>query len=229
MKKVISAVLCFVLLFSMFQATAEASEMSTAERVTEAFRKRRENASQSTEPTKTRALVEFCELAMKRIGEFEDLTGIDCSFYILPESIEYNQSIQSYVCTSAFGTVFANKSDFSVDSMLMLLVDDSFSAEETQENLYKCVAAFSALEYSDEEDGLMNIVGRLDPSQDSSSIAKAYKIFGDEIIENSKQRLGEASYKLGDDVLVYSGNYDYYACGRDMDGSEVIFLTAKKR
>lgn len=224
MKKVITLLMTIVLIASIHVSVC-ADGLSTAQRVSQALaEQKREN-----EPTVTRSLSELLQLCVKRMEQFEELTKMDCNYFIQEDTIKAGKQSGLLECSFAFGTAFVNKSDYTVESVLMLLVDGDCTEEETQANLYKCVSVMSALEYSDLEDAVMNITGKLDPKSSSSAIAKTYQLFGDRIIANTLNLLEQPTYNLGDEVKVYTGNYDYYASGENIDGSELIFLIAKKR
>ncbi len=185
-----------------------------------------------THATEKRYLLEFEELAVKRLLEMERICEEG-------EQIEYDirfepfaicrEYLEFYSINTTFGLVNISKTDFSVISIIITLSTESEDNVESGINLMKCNAAMSALEYDESYNDDLKSKYKLGLSAYSDVIDEVEKVFAHLLASKLKQYMRESLNSNGDQVLIYSGNYDYYISAMQTDRGTQVFCIAQAR
>ena len=189
------------------------------------------------ETTQRRNIIDFCELYSYRAGKYEaSQSGL--VFDLHPLSNSWNTRIESgksYVITSCgSGNIYDD--DSSISDMTMTLVDLCDGDLQNQRTYAICVLGFSALEYDALGEHMLSLNSTVNGDA-SNATDESFRIF-DEVIEPS---LSDDVYSRvmnnGEEILIYSGNYDYYlsysasSSEESADGNdhEYLFVTGRER
>lgn len=159
--------------------------------------------------TEKRGLVEFIEVYMERITEYQKDARRDFNIPVpLWKSNPPYVGKDYVILHSSAGIIVANSEDFTVEEVSMTLIDMYIS---NADYLLNCAASISVLEYSDNMDeGLRIVMEEITPSP--------------KIDDALKQAI-----KSRDRVKVYSGNYDYFLVYQKNDNINGALLVAVER
>lgn len=159
-----------------------------------------------TETTEKRNVAEYCELFMYRAARYKYAglaSGIEPNIYYSVFPSFNNSTVQVSV---ASGYVYVNTKDLTIEEAHLTLHDFTESDEENDTHLYVAAIGLSALEYGSMDDAYF---GTFSVNGSSSTAEEGFRI----LTENfDKFVYGDGMDKAfdGEDVLIYSGNYDYY-------------------
>lgn len=179
-------------------------------------------------PTKKRHLIEYTELTMKRFMEFEKKYGKDYDMRVSTQFVPYREYLEEYEVDSTFGTVSFDKEDFSVTRVIMTMSVVSAEPLQNEEFMFECVAVMSALEYDETDNSVFELNRKISKNGPSSAFDKTVEIWVDEVMKNVDE-IENSDVNIGDEMLVYSGNYDYYVSSMNTDRGIIYYFTAKAR
>lgn len=182
--------------------------------------------------TDLRAFSELCELYAYRAAAYKELFGDDYkpdvgfSFY-------YTRTIDDMVSTSCgAGTAIIYPDDFLVSELSMNLFIYYPLTGESKQNIENCILGMSALETSAAEDDAMSVSAKY-VGGPKNAVIKAISIYNNEIVPKLTDKNLEM-VKSGNEILLYSGNYNYYLeyMAADNNGDtkiEFMEIVAKER
>ena len=162
-----------------------------------------------TVKTDRRGSIEFAELFVSRFDELKYNGEADFDLYISKDQYPTKSgSGKIYYFESAAGTLWLDAGDMSVVGVDMTLSMDNDSAEENLKNEIKCIVGISVLECNQAEDSALRIGAKMQNGPES-----AFDI-GMNVYDQIIYRINSGVLKQATDtknqILVYSGNYDYY-------------------
>lgn len=180
-------------------------------------------------PTERRPLVEFCELYEKRVFEFNDLYGENTggiSTIILGLPAQQNDS--GYSISTSGGQLYVNESDLTIQELFTPIMDLDADEQKGHNTVISALISLSALEMDDNEAWQIEMMHKIDESQPENVIMKYLEGEYTNIIHPA---LSSNVDKLdaGEEVLVYRGNYDYYAKYLKYGDGGKIYLYARAR
>lgn len=177
------------------------------------------------------SVMEFCELYTKRIMEFNEDYGaslgeLDDSIY---SSFLVFDHDDTYSANCSGGLLTLNKEDLTIESMTTTIMDLSKDPddEEGYNVMIKAMYALSALELSDLGAEGLGLLHNTDPSRPEDLFMALLTLFNDTINTKITSNMDNLTDTGG--VLVYQGNYDYYAEYRKYTDRALIYLTAEAR
>lgn len=182
--------------------------------------------------TERRIFTELCELYIYRGFTYKSYLSTD--FEVRPKqqtigTIEMSEDIIHIPCSAGSANIY--KDDFTVSELSMTLSSYDVSSKTNDPMYDECILAISALEVSVDEDNTLPIMSRINGDPENA-VEKAAIIFNYGIMPN----VTEGSIRNAKDngeVLLYSGNYDYYLQYFESDygkeGTIYLFLKAKER
>lgn len=159
--------------------------------------------------TDRRGSIEFAELFVSRFDELKYNGEADFDLYISKDQYPTKSgSGKIYYFESAAGTLWLDAGDMSVVGVDMTLSMDNDSAEEKLKNEIRCIIGISVLECNQVEDSVLRIGAKMQNGPES-----AFDI-GMNVYDQIMYRINSGVLKQAtdakDQILVYSGNYDYY-------------------
>lgn len=193
------------------------------------------SASDTTnQETKLRCFVELCELYAYRSVEYRDfLNNKDYTITIIPagEPIYFGDKAGLY-CAAGWATIY--KKDFTISELRMRLIENNITKNKKNTRVDECILGISALEYDSIADRAMAKDYRASGEKPGNAVEKASMVFDEEIRSRLTKDLLKTLKDDSEEILLYSGNYDYYASySKDTlsDGSveEILYLTAKEK
>ena len=208
MKKALSLPLVFVLLFFI---------------VSSAFA-----STDTLVDTERRGIAEYLELFTIRAEAISEYYGTQYT----PSSFTFPAQIfaDGYIVTSSGGTLQISDVDLSVEWVMTDLMDFQIDADANAKLFAKCSAVISALEYTVLDDQRIALESQYGINADGDAALAAMKIFNSEINAAVKDYIMKSKTE---EVLAYSGNYDYYIKSGTVEFSdgkhEVLYLIAKAR
>lgn len=181
----------------------------------------------SAAPTNLRVATEFCELAMSRADRLK-YSGLD--FDIKPGTSMVFPSFDGKTksITTAVASIYVDPDDFTIHEANMILSRPGETEEEGNNNFAKCAIAISALEFNSTDDDLYSIAGDL-LYESESTTDESFKILNDSIILSDGSNAFTKAMETGEDILIYSGNYDYYVRYYDMEEYQALAVIALER
>ena len=169
--------------------------------------------------TEKRGLVEFVELYMQRMDEYQQVN--ETNYNLTPgtfTSPSWNGELQ--IVESLAGSIGVYPGDFTVHDVLMTFAVNPGEESANEQAYVSCAVAMSALEYDAIRDTTFRLIK-------SSAIQESILTIGDIYLN-----LGETLDKVkasGSRVLVYSGNYDYYVDTLKIGSKDILYLIAEER
>ena len=173
-------------------------------------------------PTDRKVATEFCEVAMSRADRLK-YSGLD---YGIDPAIPFvfpDYSGKTISVSTSVGTIYVYPDDLTISEAYMILTKPEDTEEESSTRLIKCALAISALEFSLAEDDIYEITKGQYGSE--SPTEKAFAILN----ENASYSTFVEAEETGEDILIYSGNYDYYVRSYNSERYQAIELYAKER
>lgn len=158
-------------------------------------------------PTENRNLMDFCESYMKRLVSVIKENDIDYDLDTFGGSI-LDDSAGVYIVSVTAGTLDVKKNDLSVSEGDFILYIPSRDENRNAEYAMSFVAAFSALEHDSMEDSARSLENKI--LGDTQDCFEESRIIFNEIISPTLTQEAYDKAKGGEEVLVYSGNYDYF-------------------
>lgn len=208
MKKLVAALTIVFMLFQCLPAVTLASDDDATDRV---------------------SALEFCELYAKRIMEFNEnyaWNNEELDAFVTSSGAFDNGDTFGAACMGGFLDI--NKTDLTIESLTTTIMDMDAEAKEGHNVLLKALISISALEMSDIEAEGLELLHDIDPSRPADVFRKYLIEYSDIIQPALSSNLDKL--EAGDDVLVYQGNYDYYAKSIDYpDVGKMIYLFAQAR
>lgn len=194
MKRLISGIFAFVLFFVM-------------------------NTVAYADSTKYHGALELCELYATRLPEAYELAEIDDELRISRDLVFGQFSDNVITVSSDAGLLDIDLEDFSVVKLDTVLYDFKKSEEDNAAVFVRCVTAFSALEYDDIEDSLFELYAKAGiGSGANDAVEESLRIWNEMIVPAFERVITEA-VQSGEEVFLYSGNYDYYVVYYSNQGS----------
>lgn len=160
--------------------------------------------------TARRNAFEFAELCAKRIERYNatapEKEKIKDTIYGLSTPPMYSET--DITVSSEYATITIGKEDFSVKVAFTNLMNIADQDSATSD-FAKAGIVFSALEYQDMDDGIIATGYKLGLEEYSSAAEKSMALISDQI-NNLPDEVYAKAINDGEDVLFYSGNYDWY-------------------
>lgn len=209
MKRIIAILTVALMLIQCLPCSALASDDDATERV---------------------SALEFCELYTKRLMEFnskygQNMGGLDTTIYSLHAPSDWGDTYGAN-CSGGFLTI--NKTDLTIESLTTTIMDLDAEEQEGHNVVLKALITISALEMGDQEAEGLEILHDIDPSRPEDVFMKYLEEYSDIIQPALSSNIDKL--EAGEDVLVYQGNYDYYAQYKDYtDSGRNIYLIAQVR
>jgi hypothetical protein len=157
-------------------------------------------------PTEKLTVSTYCELYMQRLDKFQKDYNFDLGITVY-EAIDPYKVNGGIAIESASGSITVDPNDMSVKEVLFTVNELNGTNEDNVKYERSFIAALSALEFDSTDDATfeMNKIAGKTPS---GSIEAAYTIFSETILPAfNSDNLTKAN--AGDEILIYSGNYDY--------------------
>lgn len=167
-------------------------------------------ATAYADSTKCHGALEYCELYTVRLPAALELAGVDEESVITREWVA--DQTEGDVITVAFegGILDISLEDFSILSLNTTLYDYRKTEEENSVIMARCIASFSALEYDDADNSLFKWYAESGAgSQSKNAIEESFRIWDETISQTFGKSVADA-VRSGEEILIYSGNYDYY-------------------
>lgn len=185
-------------------------------------------ASVQKNKTSGRNVIEYIELAMNRLTIYAEEIKYDSRECLNPFTGLITDYANEYSIYSSVGHLTVSKEDNTINSAIIMTVNVDSRSISLKNELYKCIASISALEFDKQADSAFSLkyAAGLSPSKDS--IEEASRIWTEEMYPKFKETLKSTTRK-NVPMLIYSGNYDYYIEYSDISGSLVMTITAQKR
>lgn len=174
--------------------------------------------------------LEFCELYTKRLMEFnskygQNMGGLDTELYGPYAAFDWGDS---YSASCFGGHLTISKEDLTIESMVTSIMDVEAEGQEGHNVVLKALISISALEMNDLAAEGLEMMHDIDPSQPEDVFMKYLEEY-DNIIHPALSS-NVSKLEAGEEILVYQGNYDYYANYADYEESgKVIYLHARER
>ena len=109
--------------------------------------------------------------------------------------------------------------DFTVVMLDTVLYDFQKTDDKNGALFARCVTAFSALEYDDIEASFFSLNAKVGiGSGANDAVEESFRIWDEKIVPAFERVITEA-VQSGEEVLLYSGNYDYYVVYYSSQGS----------
>ncbi len=181
-------------------------------------------------PTDRVSALEFCELYAKRLMEFnskysQNMGGLDTKIYSIYDTSDWGDTYGTN-CSGGFLTI--NKTDLTIESLTNSIMDLDAEEQEGYNVILNALIVISALEMDDLEAEGLEMMHSIDPSQPEDVFMKYLEEY-DNIIHPALSSNVD-KLEAGEDVLVYQGNYDYYAQYKNYtDSGKMIYLCARER
>lgn len=209
MKKIVAVLTIVLTLFQCLPAAALASDDDATDRV---------------------SVLEFCELYTKRLMEFnekygQNMGGLDTTINSLFGASDWGDTY-GVSCSGGFLTI--NKTDLTIEKLTTTIIDVDAEGQEGHNVVLKALIAISALEMNDLAAEGIEMMHNID----SSLPENVYMKYLEEYTNIIQPALSSNADKLdaGEDVLIYQGNYDYYAFYENYsDVGKSIYLIAEAR
>lgn len=202
MKKLIPSVIA--ILFLLFIAVPAMSETAQAN------------------PTDRRDLIEYVELYMKRITEYQMNNKVD--FRINPTlNMPPCEENGFLVFESSGGSAYVSPDDYKVSEVWITLTTSKTDKSASEKEVINAASCIAALEYDGIKESIMNITG-VGPEEAGYNIVK-------HMISPIMKTAAQQSFASGEKIKVYSGNYDYYIrCAEyEKENITIVFLIAEAR
>lgn len=166
--------------------------------------------------TKTLDTFEFTELCVSRIQKYNELYGEAISGGAFKPScinIPIYTEDEIMAVSNSFASMTLNKWDLKITSATINWIDLAENGEDFKESFERAVIAFSALEYDAFQDELMEGLHKIGGTNNKSAIESAYSILSDTIFPKvfDNKLIWWRVVENNEKILVYSGNYDWYA------------------
>lgn len=203
--------------------------------------KEEQNSTSHAEATQKRNVIEFCELYMYRYLKYQYENGLALDIHVYTHNPNYDtQDLEMWSsvnpdettlhmhCTA--GSLIVSTKDYTVNSITMVFVDINATDEDNLQYVMRSMMALSALEYNETDEALLRIQS-VQNGGSETAIMEAIRLLTDEISNNIEDAMQKA-IDTGEEVKVYSGNYDYYIAhvdGISTDNFEYIYLIARAR
>ena len=173
----------------------------------------------SAEKTDRRGIVEFIELYASRFAVFAHENGLEFDTAPLSSLPPWKSGDLLMFETSA-GTAGVYPGGYDLHDLVMTFY--SLSDDDADNELYatSCVIAISALEFDAQYEVGPSLARK-------SAVEDAAAIF--EEMGNGLEEALTQSMEEGGRVLIYSGNYDYYAEYATMGNRDFVYLIAEER
>ena len=148
----------------------------------------------SASSTKKRSLPEFCELYAHRMDELSDFEP-SSSYFV------YDLNDETKFVSLSSGSAMVDPVSLDVNEVTAIVHDFNAADDENIKNVTNFMAAASALEWSALE-GRVNILA--DP------VVEGKNLYYNDLAPALLEIMKDDSFYDGNEVLIYSGNYDYY-------------------
>ena len=141
--------------------------------------------------------------------------------------ITMSDEIVRISCSAGIADIYMD--DFTVSELSMCLSSYDVSSKTNNQMFDECILAVSALEVSADEDNVLPTMSRISGGP-KNAVEKATTILNYEIMPNVTEE-SIRSAKANENVLLYSGNYDYYLQYSESDYGEkgTIYLSLEAR
>lgn len=181
------------------------------------------NPTAFADNTKRHGALEFSELYTARLSEAFAYMKIDSDIQVSKDMVWGQLDGDTITVSFNGGIIDIFLEDFTVLSLDAKLYDFRKTDDENSVLMTQCIAAFSALEYDDIEDSLFDMYSRAGiGSGAKNATEESFRIWSESIIPTFEKTITKA-VKSGDEILLYSGNYDYYVVYFSKEGNGVSF------
>lgn len=170
------------------------------------------------------SVFEYYELQSQRLNFVYEKYGIDLRDNVFsPAVFSY---LDNYEIIGVYGNITVDKSDLKINSLLTTLIDADAEEDEGHNVVLKAIIAISALEMNERQADVIESMHEFDESYPADVLMK----YLDEYDSKIHPKLDTEKLQAGEEILVYQGNYDYYAGYMNLPelGGQ-IYLIAKAR
>lgn len=177
------------------------------------------------EATEKRNIIEFSELSMKRLMQYEAQAKKSFDVDVFPSGLVSETGL----CVTTFGSFLVDKNDLSIDYAFLDITEEKNSKMENEKEMAMCLASISALEYTEVDEDLIQLSRSTNKSGPSSALGAVIDMWVDDIqpiIVDTVKSSKSSDISL---VKVYSGNYDYYFNTRNTEKGIEYYLVAEAR
>lgn len=169
----------------------------------------------SDEKTDVRYLIEFEELATKRLLELGEMMETEDGYILDFHPVQYTLTpdlFEKPCIQSSFGSIELNMEDFTISSITMTIYSDSPNSGDEVEAAMKMFAAISVLEYNELDERLLALESEYGLSNRKNAIDKIIELWDAEILPKFSEIAENdlSSIESPKRWLAYSGNYDYF-------------------
>lgn len=183
------------------------------------------------EQTARRDVFEFSDLFMSRLYDIITDIGLDFDELDIVSARVMNPTKTDglvWICNSA-GIVLFHEDDFSIEEVMTTFFDESASDDSNRLHMLKFVSLLSALEF-DTNENRSRFQSSIMNKYEASVIQESFAIFSSSIQGRINDAIDKA-LEIKDDVLIYSGNYDYYVCCEKWNSSVplIVYISARER
>ena len=169
--------------------------------------------------TKYHGALEFCELYATRLPKAYEMAEIDDEIRISRDLVFGQLSDNLITVSSDGGLLDIDLEDFTVVMLDTVLYDFQKTDDKNGALFARCVTAFSALEYDDIEASFFSLNAKVGiGSGANDAVEESFRIWDEKIVPAFERVITEA-VQSGEEVLLYSGNYDYYVVYYSSQGS----------
>lgn len=170
-------------------------------------------------------LVEFCELSAKRFMDYEANYGANISLTVSSPLIPVREYYETYEFETSFANVSVSKEDFYIVNAILTFPYYQNDIAKTEQGLYKCISAMSALEFTDSEDDIIRMKYSMNQSEYANANEQVAKIWIDAILPQIKTLRSNGTYGQTP-VIVYTGEYTYSMTLSEFNETPYVILTA---
>ena len=191
------------------------------------------SSSVYAETTQRRNIIDFCESYSYRAGKYEGTKeGSIFDFHPLSgHFLDSSISGELFVSTSC-GTGVVYIDDFTIKEMTLTLADLRDSDIQNERHTAEFVLGFSALEFDDLGEHMLSLNAKVNGGEENAT-DESFRIFNDIIVPSLTEEIISKVMNNDEEILVYSGNYDYYLSyyhiSREETDHEYLYMTAKER
>ena len=185
------------------------------------------------EPTKRRALTEFCEQSTKRLIYSCEIMGIDSNDILTRMSSEPYNALGVLMVSTSVGSLWINPDDLTVSEASFIYFTQTESDEEAGISQQKFISGISALEFSAWDEYMLKVEEKITGDQKDIILETTSFLTESVLPALNAEAIDKLLSDIGSEIFLCSRNYDYYAfsCSYEVDGTEYteVCLTARAR
>ena len=185
------------------------------------------------EPTKRRALTEFCEQSTKRLIYSCEIMGIDSNDILTRMPSTPYQALDVLMLGTSVGSLWVNPDDLTISEASFTYFTQTESDEETMISQQKFIAGISALEFSAWDEYMLKVEEQITGEQKDIVLETTDFLTESLLPALDADAINKLLSDVGSEIFLCSKNYDYYAfsCSYEVDGAEYteVCLAARAR